>query len=85
MQTHKEKITHRIKIIEGHVKAISKMIENDAYCVDIVLQSLAVQKALKKLDMTIIEDHMKSCLIDQIKNGETEKATKELLDIYKLN
>lgn len=85
MQTHKEKITHRIKIIEGHIKAIATMIENDAYCVDIVLQSLAVQKALKKLNMTIIEEHMNTCLIDQIKRGQTEKATKELLDIYKLN
>ncbi len=85
MQTHKEKIAHRIKIIEGHIKAIAKMIEHDEYCVDIVLQSLAVQKALKNLDMVIIENHMKTCLIDQIRNGESEKATKELLDIYKLN
>ncbi|HRI05929.1 MAG TPA: metal-sensing transcriptional repressor [Candidatus Dojkabacteria bacterium] len=84
MKTHKEKLTHRIKIIEGHIKAIKNMIENDEYCVDIVLQSLAVQKSLKGMDMQIIEDHLKSCVADQIKNGEEQKAIKELLDIYNL-
>ncbi|MBI2357051.1 metal-sensitive transcriptional regulator [Candidatus Dojkabacteria bacterium] len=85
MKTHKEKVVHRMKIIKGHVNAIERMIEEDAYCVDIVLQSLAVQKALKKLDMVIIENHMTTCLVDQIKEGKSESAVKELLDIYKLN
>ncbi len=85
MKTHKERVAHRISIIEGHIKAIKRMIDEDGYCVDIVLQSLAVQKALKKLDMVIIEEHMKSCVVDQIKSGKSESAIKELLDIYKLN
>ena len=85
MKTHKEKVTHRIQIIEGHIKAIKRMIESDGYCVDIVLQSLAVQKALKKLDGVIIENHIRTCLVEQIKKGKSEEAVKELLDIYKLS
>ncbi|HVX93156.1 MAG TPA: metal-sensing transcriptional repressor [Candidatus Dojkabacteria bacterium] len=85
MKTLKDKKLHRIKIISGHIKAIQKMIEQDQYCVDIVLQSLAVQKALRNLDMTIIEDHMNSCVVEQIKEGKSKQAIKELLDIYKLN
>lgn len=85
MKTDREKIVHRMKIIKGHVNAIERMIENDQYCVDIVLQSLAVQKALKKLDMAVIEQHMKSCVVDQIKDGNVDDAIKELMEIYKLN
>lgn len=79
-----KKNLHRIKIIEGHIKAIKKMIEQDAYCVDIVHQSLAVQKALKKLDSKIIESHLNTCVIDQVKNGNSKKAVDELLNIYDL-
>lgn len=85
MKADREKIVHRMKIIKGHVNAIERMIENDQYCVDIVLQSLAVQKALKKLDMAVIEQHMKSCVVDQIKDGNVDDAIKELMEIYKLN
>lgn len=85
MKTDREKIVHRMKIIKGHVNAIERMIESDQYCVDIVLQSLAVQKALKKLDMAVIEQHMKSCVVDQIKDGNVDEAIKELMEIYKLN
>lgn len=85
MKTHKEKITHRIQIIEGHIKAINKMIAKDSYCVDVVLQSLAVQKALKALDMEIIQNHLKTCAIEQIREGKEDRAVKELLEIYKLS
>lgn len=84
VKTHKEKIIHRIQIIEGHIKAIKSMIDQDAYCVDIVLQSLAVQKALKGLDSLIVTQHLKTCMIDQIKNGKEDQAIKELNEIYKL-
>lgn len=78
----KKKNLHRIKIINGHVKAIQKMIENDAYCVDIVHQSMAVQKALKKLDMKVLENHLRTHVPHQIKNGKEKQAIEELLSIY---
>lgn len=78
----KTRSVHRIKIIAGHLKKIQKMIENDEYCVDVVHQSRAVQSALKKLDLLIIEDHLNSCVIDQIKNGEESKTTEELLKLF---
>lgn len=83
MKTHKDKISHRIKIIKGHLNAIEKMISSDAYCIEIVHQSLAVQKALKKLDQVIMEKHINHCVTEQAKNGDTKKITQELLSIYK--
>ena len=87
MHKHKETNTkkraiHRIKIIQGHLKKVQEMLENDEYCVDIVHQSRAIQSALKKLDLLIIEDHLNSCVIDQIKHGEEAKTTDELLKLF---
>ncbi len=82
-QDKKQKILHRVKIIKGHISAIEKMIETGQYCVDIIHQSLAVQKALKKLDMIIMEDHLKNCVVEQARKGEDQKVVKELVSIYK--
>lgn len=80
----RNKLLHRLKIIGGHVKALEKMLEADAYCVDIVHQSMAVQKALKKLDQEIIREHLESCVVDQIKKGNPNDAINELINLYEL-
>ncbi|MCA9385356.1 metal-sensing transcriptional repressor [Candidatus Dojkabacteria bacterium] len=81
-KTVKDKAIHRIKIIQGHLKSVQEMLEKDEYCVDIVHQSRAIQKALKKLDLLIIEDHLNTCVVHQVKNGEQEKTTSELLKLF---
>ena len=78
----KKRAVHRIKIIQGHLKKVQQMLEEDAYCVDVVHQSRAVQSALKKLDALIIEEHLNTCVIDQIKGGEEIKTTEELLKLF---
>lgn len=78
----KQKHLHRIKIIKGHVEAIQRMLESDEYCINIIHQSLAVQKALKKLDIEIMKKHIKHCVVDQAKSGDTDKITNELVKIY---
>lgn len=81
-KTVKDRTLHRIKIIKGHLKSIEDMIESDKYCVDIVHQSRAVQKALKKLDLLIIEEHLGSCVVKQIKNGKENQSIEELLRLF---
>ena len=83
MNTEKSKILHRIKIMKGHLNAIEKMVENDAYCIKVVHQSLAVQKALKNFDSAVMEKHIKHCVADQAAKGDAKKITEELLSIYK--
>lgn len=80
--SYKKNVIHRIKIIQGHLKKIEEMIDEDSYCVDIVHQSRAVQSALKQLDLIIIKDHLNTCVIDQIKNGEAKKTNEELLKLF---
>lgn len=60
-----------------------QMVEDDAYCIDLLHSSLATQKALKNTDIILMEHHLRHCAIDQAKKGETEKLVKELIEIYK--
>lgn len=58
------------------------MLDDGEYCVDIVHQSRAVQKALKKLDLLLIENHLETCVAKQMQNGKSKKATAELLRLF---
>lgn len=83
IKNNKERLLHRMKIIQGHLKKVMMMIEDDAYCIDIVHQSLALQKALKQIDILIMEEHLQTCAVDQIKQGKKDKTIEELISIYK--
>lgn len=84
--TQKETL-RRLKIIEGHLKKVTKMVGEDKYCIDILQQSLAVQNALKKVDSLILDQHLQKCVAKAMKNGKgkKEKSIKELLKIYKFS
>ena len=80
----KDRASHRIKIIKGHLKKIEQMIEEDRYCMDIIIQSLAAQKSLASLNKLLLENHLKCCITEKFKNGEEEKAIAELIKLYDL-
>jgi DNA-binding FrmR family transcriptional regulator len=82
-KTSKDRIEHRYKISLGHLKKIIDMVENGAYCIDVILQSQAVQKALRATDEVLLENHLKTCAAHMIKKGEGGKAVKELVEILK--
>lgn len=82
LKSDKDRIIHRLKIAKGHLDKVLEMVENDKYCIDVVHQSLAVQKALKKVDEMTIKNHLKTCAIDQVKNGKSKQMVEELLSIY---
>ena len=83
IKNNKERILHRLKIVKGHLQKVHQMIEGDNYCIDVLHQSLAVQKALKQIDMLMMEDHLKTCAIHQIREGKEDKMVQELIGIYK--
>ncbi len=82
-KTPKERIQHRLKISLGHLKKVIQMVENDEYCIDILHQSQAVQKALKETDALVLENHLKTCAADAIKHGRTEDAIDEIMQVLK--
>jgi DNA-binding FrmR family transcriptional regulator len=81
MQQVKSKILHRLKISKGHLNKVISMIDNDEYCIDIVHQLLAVQSSLKKIDSIILENHLKTCVLESIKKGESKKVIDEVMKV----
>jgi DNA-binding FrmR family transcriptional regulator len=84
----KKRSSHRTKIIEGQIKGLQKMIENEQYCMDILTQSLAIQKSLASLNKLIVENHLTTHITEMLSSGEEKEQTKaieELLNLYELN
>lgn len=80
-----ERILHRLKIARGHLNKIIKMVEDGDYCIDVIHQSQAVQSALKEADSLTLENHLKTCVVDHIKKGETKKTVEEIMKVIKRN
>lgn len=84
----KKRASHRSKIIEGQFKGLQKAIENEEYCMDILTQSLAIQKSLASLNKLILENHLRTHVADMMSSPNSvqqEKAVEELLSLYELN
>jgi DNA-binding FrmR family transcriptional regulator len=81
MSNTKKQILHRLQIARGHLEKVIAMVENDTYCINVVHQSIAVQAALKKADEVILENHLRTCVSDSIKNGDSNEAIKEVMEV----
>ena len=80
----KSKILHRLKITRGHLDKVFEMVEKDAYCIEVIHQSQAIQSALKKIDEVVLQNHLQCCVLDNVKNGhsDNDKLVKELMDVF---
>lgn len=84
MTATKQKMMRRLKIIEGQVRGLQEMLEKNAYCIDIITQSSAVKQGLTAVEDILMEGHLGSCVIHQIRNGQETKAKEEILKVYQL-
>ena len=78
-------VMKRLKNIEGHVKGIEQMVENEAYCIDVIRQIHAVQAALNKVSGIILDGHLHSCLITAVRGedpDERERVLNEIADVF---
>lgn len=76
---------HRTKILQGQLKGLEKMIDNEEYCMDIITQSLAIQKSLGSLNKLILENHLRTHVQDMFASGDSDKAVEEMLGLYELS
>lgn len=80
----KNRLIKRLKIIEGQVRGIQNMVEKDAYCINIITQSSAIKQAISGVEDALLENHLATCVVNQIKQGKDKQPTKEILKVYKL-
>lgn len=83
----KQRALHRTKILQGQLKGLEKMVENEEYCMDIITQSLAIQKSLASLNKLIVENHLRTHISHDLASGEADKqaaALDELISLYEL-
>lgn len=77
----------RLKTIAGHLNGVIRMVEEDAYCIDIIRQIQAVQAALDKVSARILENHLHSCVITAIRGdseAERERVLKEIAEVFQM-
>ena len=84
MNPSKQKLIRRLKIIEGQVRGLQDMVEKGAYCIDVITQMSAVKQALSGIEDVMMENHLNTCVADQMKKGNSKKATQEILKVYRL-
>jgi DNA-binding FrmR family transcriptional regulator len=83
-----ETTLRRLKTIEGHLRGVIRMVEQDAYCIDVIRQIQAVDAALNKVNTQILENHLNSCVITAITGNnvrEREKVLKEIAEVFEMS
>ena len=85
MAEQKPQLVNRLKSIEGHVRGVQRMVEEDAYCIDIIKQTQAIQRALEKFNSIILANHLNGCVTTALRGeqpDERERVVQELLQVF---
>lgn len=80
MHQHKD-VINLLKTTRGQIDGIIKMVEEDRYCVDVSKQLLSVQGLIKKINLKILDNHIRSCVHDAMNEGSAETKIDEVMDI----
>lgn len=85
MQAQKADVLKRLAYIEGHLKGIRKMVEEDQYCVDVLKQTYAVKRAIDKLEAVLIQGHLDGCVREGFQGGRDDQMIGELRELFELS
>ena len=83
-QDIKTKAIRRLKIVEGQIRGLQKMVEDEKYCIDIITQVSAIKEALTGIEDLVLENHLSTHVVHQMRHGSEKKAVDEILKVYKL-
>ena len=80
----KKRVVRRLQIIQGQMKGLQQMVADEKYCVDIITQSSAIKEALSGVEHLMLENHLSTHVLQQMKSGKEKRAVEEVLKVYKL-
>ena len=81
-------VLRRLKSIEGHIRGVEHMVETDEYCIDVLKQTHAVQKALEKVNTLIMRNHLNACVTSAIRGAdptERQRVIGEIVDVFEMS
>lgn len=82
---YRQEIVNRLKSVDGHVRGVMRMVDEGAYCIDVMNQNLAIQRALEKVNRLILEHHLQTCVTTAIRGDdpvERERVIREILGLF---
>jgi DNA-binding FrmR family transcriptional regulator len=82
---YRQQILNRLKSVEGHMRGVRRMVEEGGYCIDVINQNLAIQRALEKVNRLILEHHLETCVTTAIHGddpAERERVIGEILSLF---
>lgn len=80
----KNRLARRLKIIGGQVRGLEKMIEEGQYCIDVINQASAIRHALSSIEDLMLENHLSTHAVEQVRGGAHDRAIREILSVYKV-
>lgn len=80
----KQDLTNRLKSVEGHIRGIQRMIDEDAYCMDVLKQVKAVQQALERVSAITLENHLNTCVVTAIRSEDSDEQDRKVTEIMDL-
>jgi DNA-binding FrmR family transcriptional regulator len=78
------RVLRRLSIIDGQIKGVRDMVARGEYCINVITQVSAIRNALSSIEDVLLENHLATCTLRQVKAGDIQQATKEILHVYKL-
>ena len=84
----RDQVIRRLRSIQGHVKGIEKMVQEDQYCVDVMRQVIATQAAMAKLNELILQSHLNTCVIKAVRGDDPrarEQVLEEISDVFEMS
>ncbi len=84
MLAEKKVLDSRLASIEGHIKGIRKMVDDETYCVDVLKQTYAVERALQKFEAELLRGHLSTCVPKGFNEGRNEAMIQELSEVFEL-
>lgn len=81
----KARTKRRLKIVEGQVRGLQKMVDSETYCIDIITQAQAIKNALSAVEGLMLKNHLETHVVEQMRGKNQKKATEEILKVYKLS
>ena len=80
----KADVLKRLAYVEGHLKSVRRMIEEDTYCVDVLKQMYAVRRGIEKAETKVLDGHLHHCVLEAVEEGRQEEVFAELLELYEM-